>query len=59
MLTEKARQEKNSYQRSYYRKNKDKVRKQNESYWERVAQRSQANKDPGKDQERTKKTQGK
>lgn len=39
MLSDEARQARNAYQREYYKKNRDRERKRQEEYWERVAKR--------------------
>jgi DNA-binding NarL/FixJ family response regulator len=36
-LSEVARQKRNAYQREYRRKNRDKIRKYNQNYWEKQA----------------------
>ena len=45
-LKERAREEKNKYYREYRRKNKDKIKKHQEDYWERKAlEKLKANKE--------------
>lgn len=39
-MTEEARQARNAYERERYRKNKERVRQQQEAYWERKAQKA-------------------
>ncbi|EDT23626.1 hypothetical protein [Clostridium perfringens] len=45
MLDEKAREKRNLYLREWRKKNKDKVKKYNESYWERRANKEEDMKD--------------
>lgn len=35
MLSEKARQKRNEYYREYYKKNRERIHKQREEFWER------------------------
>ena len=41
-MTDKAREERNAYHREYYRKNKNKVKQYQSTYWEKKALKESA-----------------